>query len=62
MGREHQSSAELRHLQMAQLIGYSGGVNCPDEDIHEPVNRAERRALEALARKAEKKRRRHKHA
>ncbi|EAO0747651.1 hypothetical protein J0Q64_001597 [Salmonella enterica subsp. enterica serovar Newport] len=55
------STAALRHLQMAQLIGYSGGVNYPGEDIHEPVNRAERRAQAALARKS-KANRRHKHA
>ncbi|ELS5097288.1 hypothetical protein QO790_002757 [Salmonella enterica] len=55
------STAALRHLQMALLIGYSGGVNYPGEDIHEPVNRAERRAQAALARKS-KANRRHKHA
>ncbi|EHY3868851.1 hypothetical protein K4D28_001426 [Salmonella enterica] len=60
MGKNTSTKA-LQHLQMAQLIGYSGGVNYPGEDIHEPVNRADRRAQAALARKS-KANRRHKHA
>ncbi|EJE9728969.1 hypothetical protein M5792_002766 [Salmonella enterica] len=60
MGKNTSTKA-LQHLQMAQLIGCSGGVNYPGEDIHEPVNRAERRAQAALARKS-KANRRHKHA
>lgn len=56
MRRGHQTSAARQHLQLAQLIGYSGGVNYPGEDIHEPVNRAERRAQAALARKSKAKR------